>query len=788
MPTNLFENIPLEMREYKSWCVWKKVIKNNGEVTKVPFQANGEHAKSNDPNTWMTFEQVLACAPMYDGIGFILSKNDPYTLIDLDDKYGTNTQETNDRHLKIFNEFDSYSERSPSRTGCHIIVKGSVPKGCNRASIEIYSDGRFMTMTGDTWAIRPIVERNDLLNQLHQQITADAKVYDDSIILDKPQTLSDEEVIQQATNAVNGYKFSKLYAGEWQEFYPIQVANNQGPSEADLALVNMFGFYTQNREQVERLFKSSALGKRDKAKRADYINWMINKSFDNQLPLIDFEGYKEVLNQKLANDAQSASVVQLVEPAVHNSQVAGSNPAASTTHQTSAITFPPGLVGRIAQYSYDCSPTPVIEIALCSALALMAGICGRSHTVSNTGLNLYLCMLSPSGTGKESGGKSVTTLMSAVKRMVPNANFIGPGEIVSGPALYKTMASNPCYLSILGEFGLTLQEMSSKNASSAQISLRKMLLQLFNKSGPNDVLHPIVYSDKANNTAAVNSPCLSLLCDSAPEIFYNNLDESMIVGGLIPRFVFFEYNEFDTPYNHNHHKVEPPNDLLTDLIALSLQALSTFNIEFKNDLKPVRGTIGVPIDDDAYKLLEDFRQHVNFMMGNKELTRNLWNRAHVNAWKIAALIAIGENLLFPQIKSHNILWACKLVELSCTNLSKKFASGEVGRNSNEIKQEIQIARIIKEYLTVPFAKVKKYYIKSEKMHFDKIIPVSYVSQRLGVMPIFQDDKLGKTGAIKRVIKTMIDEDKLREVNKDQLDKKYGTKQQCFTVHDLDLRD
>src|SRR6267142_7155865 len=104
MKNNNYQNIPLEMREYKSWCVWKKVTKSNGEITKIPFQANGEPAKSNDPNTWMTWDQALACAPIYDGIGFILSKNDPYALIDLDDKYGINTQEMNDRQLKIFNE------------------------------------------------------------------------------------------------------------------------------------------------------------------------------------------------------------------------------------------------------------------------------------------------------------------------------------------------------------------------------------------------------------------------------------------------------------------------------------------------------------------------------------------------------------------------------------------------------------------------------------------------------------------------------------------------------------
>jgi hypothetical protein len=54
--------------------------------------------------------------------------------------------------------------------------------------------------------------------------------------------------------------------------------------------------------QIARIFRASKLGKRDKAKRQDYVNGMINRSFDRMLPPIDFDGMKNALEDKLAKD------------------------------------------------------------------------------------------------------------------------------------------------------------------------------------------------------------------------------------------------------------------------------------------------------------------------------------------------------------------------------------------------------------------------------------------------------------------------------------------------------
>jgi len=395
-------------------------------------------------------------------------------------------------------------------------------------------------------------------------------------------------------------------------------------------------------------------------------------------------------------------------------------------------------------------------------------------------------MVAPSGTGKEAGGKAVTTLLSHVKRFVPNANFMGPSEIASGPALHKALAANPCFVSVFGEFGLTLQEMSSDDASSAQISFRKQLLNVFNKSGKNDELQPIVYSDKRNDTLPVESPALTLLCESSPEVFYDNLDEGMINGGLIPRFVLFEYNEFDAPYNPNHHLVDPSKHLIDKLNALALNTIRLSTTEFKvEELKAARKVVNIDITPDAMSMIEQFRLHTKEKRGVKEFTRNIWNRAHVTAWKIAGLCAIGENYLNPIIQVHNVLWACGIVDKSCSILVSKLESGHVGKNSTENKQELHIKRVIKEYLTKPFKAIAA-YSNNERLHQAKIIPHSYISKRLGTIPVFMGDRLGKTNAIKRVISNMVAEDVIREVSRETMKNTYQTIQVSYVLQDLSI--
>ena len=95
------------------------------------------------------------------------------------------------------------------------------------------------------------------------------------------------------------------------------------------------------------------------------------------------------------------------------------------------------------------------EIGLAGALGLVAGIVGRAYNISGTGLNQYVLLLAPTGTGKEAIASGIDKLMAQVIRTVPAASdFIGPGEIASAQAIIKYMSKGPTsFVSLVGEFG-----------------------------------------------------------------------------------------------------------------------------------------------------------------------------------------------------------------------------------------------------------------------------------------------------------------------------------------------
>ena len=77
--------------------------------------------------------------------------------------------------------------------------------------------------------------------------------------------LKDEEIVERAEQAANSTKFKTLfYQGDTSDY-------SHDASRADQALLSIFAFYTQDPNQLDRLFRGSALFRPEKwGKRADY--------------------------------------------------------------------------------------------------------------------------------------------------------------------------------------------------------------------------------------------------------------------------------------------------------------------------------------------------------------------------------------------------------------------------------------------------------------------------------------------------------------------------------------
>ena len=773
-----FENIPLEMRVFNQWIVWRYEDVDGKKPTKVPYNPNnGRMADVTNSDTWSSYDNALhtlTSGNWYSGLGFVLTESDPYTFIDLDDPYelkpdgsykNQSPEAVRDTQLKIYNEFDSYAERSPSGKGLHLICKGRVESGRKRNAVEVYSNVRFMTMTGNIYRNKPITEHHDMLQGLWAQMSKGNTNVQHYMGLDEP-TETDQEVIDTATKAANGDKFSALYAGNWQDLY-------QSQSDADMALVDIIAFYSKNKQQIARIFLASGLGQRDKAKRVDYMGYMLNKCFDNMLPPVDLEGLRDQVNEAIAKaqankqPAPSQSVTPMEQPVTFDMH-----------HIPETYSLPPGLLGEIAQFIYAQAPSPVPEIALAGAIGLMSGIVGRSYNVSATGLNQYVLLLAPTGTGKEAIASGIDKLLNAVIRTVPTAGeFVGPAEIASPQALNKYLSNTAkSFVSLVGEFGIALQQMGSINAPPHLVGLRRMMLDLYNKSGEGKMMRASVYSDKDKNTQIVQSPSFTLLGESTPEKFYEALHDGMISEGLLPRFTTIEYKGIVPKFNETHHLAQPSFELIDRLSTLCAHS-QMLNSQHK--------AIHVQQDEATKGLLTQFREHCRLKVNSTtaEVKKHLWTRSHMKALKLAAIIAVGCNPYDPVITTDIANWAITLVMADTQNLLQRFDSGEVGVDNDETKQLHTAAKVIKDFVTLPWSDVMKYTGEGmAHLHGARIIPYSYLQRRLASVSVFKKDRQGASQSLKRALKTLTERGDLQEVSRATMSKDYNTTALCYAIH------
>jgi hypothetical protein len=801
-----FDRIPAELKFLPQWVVWK--LENHGgpKPTKVPYAAKwGTHASVTKPSTWGTFDDAVAAVQSgkYSGLGFVLTYDDPYTFVDLDDAKGDEAIFA--RQQKVFSELPSYAERSPSGTGLHIICKGRVgPPGRKRAQIEVYSGERFMTMTGDVYREAPIVECQEKLQLLWQQMGGPAQIH--IYGGDSEQKEDDETIINRAISALNGDKFKGLLEGRWEEYYSSQ-------SEADFALIDIIAFYTQNRDQITRIFRQSGLGARDKAKRNDYVVAMINRAFDRQLPEVDVEALKIQFEQMLTDETRAADQFELpgfvsingevVYPPSEGGNGAAEGPAApayaplgrdavqaeqdvpqsgQAVNASSSVIFPPGLVGEVANFIYSAAPRPVREIALVGAIGLVAGIVGRAYNVSGAGLNQYCLAIAATGAGKEAINQGAMRLMTAVRgdgtAGAPSAmDFVGPGDVRSDAALIKWLAKHPCIFSIQGEWGMRLKQMSAPNANSNEIGVKRVLMDLYNKSGHGNVLNPLAYSDKDKNTPSIGSPSYTLIGESTPERFYEALDEGMIADGLLPRFLTIEYKG-NRPDLSNTHATAYPSFALIDMcrtIVVHVQQVMAAN-----------NVVNVEMDDQATQLMKSFDRYCDGQINSKEareVTRQMWNRAHMKALKLAALVAVGVYPYKPVIDREAAQWATDLVVRDVLNIVDRFERGEIGTGAlgaNERKQIDDMVRVISSWLKADGTECAKYGMPGN-MHAAGVILGSALTKKLFQMASYRNDRLGATNAVKRTLQHLLDGDELRELPKGQMTNMFGTTARGFVV-------
>lgn len=737
-----------ELKQHKNWVVYRK-------ADKIPLNPyTGACASTDNPNDWGTFNDAIACCTSENniGIGFVLQQHLGYAVIDLDDPTKPELKLTPEEidfahnlHQQIFKAFDSYSERSPSGKGLHIWCKGAIPTGKKNTKrcVEVYSQGRYMTVTG--WAHHPVPmrEANGLLNKLWEDMGGKQPVPTQAVS-DGPQIMDDFTLCNKAAQGDNGngQLFVDLYQGNWTPHYSSQ-------SEADISLVNIIAFYTDSKEQTARIFRASALGQRKKAQRDEYLfheTWgIVTKAFDRKGPMIaDIE----------------KCVVASIEAEQANVESGEEETAIVEAPKPVDWLAPDGLMGKIANFVYDNAVNPMPEVAVAASIAYMAGIAGRSWNYSRTGLNQYVVLLAETGQGKESAAQGIDRINHAVFNTMPAlVQFMGASDIKSPEGLMKQLSETPCFLTHKGEFGMWLQKLTGKYARQNEVSLRGMLLDLYSKSGYTQTLRGALYSDRQKNIPTINSPAFSLFGDSTQQEFYKALDEENISEGLISRFTIIQADADKRPaFNAKHGKAFLDPEMIKQIQRMGENALQIIN----NKLAPIN--VGETADAKAYQ--EKYREWaIDKMWADRETPiGKIWNRAHLRLLRTAALIAVGRNPDMPVVTLADLQWAEPIINHSVEQLAHKFALGEVGVQFNPyLEQRILINRTISKYLKEGWKDIYfRSYNITKDMYAQRVVTERYFRLVCGRHAAFRNDR-DPIMAMKKVLQSYCDDGNLSKV-------------------------
>lgn len=239
--------------------MWKREPDKDGKMTKVPYHPGGYKAASTRPEDWSTFEACIAALSAFDGVGFVFERGVVGVDLDhcIDDRGGVAPWAR-----EILERFQSYTERSPSGDGLHIIFESDADfNGKNmkfgderRYGIECYMKKRFFTVTGEVFEGRSELRDCDVIEWFNETFPEDEPR--PIVAATTNAYLPDDETIKRVMfSSKHGGKIRELYEeGRWREH------KYESQSQADLALVGYLMFFCGNNQSAaDRLFRKSDL-------------------------------------------------------------------------------------------------------------------------------------------------------------------------------------------------------------------------------------------------------------------------------------------------------------------------------------------------------------------------------------------------------------------------------------------------------------------------------------------------------------------------------------------------
>lgn len=271
---DIARDIPREMRDMERWLGWKKVPRAQKDGTtrigKVPVDPMTGRllASWQQPKSWMSFENAVwhLDAGRIEGIGFVFADGCGLVAIDLDKARLPNGCPKPWADEILGKLLPTYVEYSPSLSGYHIIVAGSLPQVTKvkkalgtGEGVEIFASSGFVTITGKPFqGYTKIQSQQDGLDWLMKKyFDGPAKLGRQTQPLSAGhlnQSETDARILEKVLRSKVAARFAALY--QRGDLTPYKGDH----SAADMALCCLLAYWCDgDAVQMDRLFRTSAL-------------------------------------------------------------------------------------------------------------------------------------------------------------------------------------------------------------------------------------------------------------------------------------------------------------------------------------------------------------------------------------------------------------------------------------------------------------------------------------------------------------------------------------------------
>jgi len=683
--------IPQELAQLKRWFLC--------HPNKTPTLSHGWQ----NPENLVTYN-ALSVESIQNGYlpAFVFLEQDGYLFVDFDKTASLQKgSEVYNFHISCLRNTRTYAEYSTSGTGFHLIYKH--PRGWAKdrknktaaLNLECYSHDRYGIITGNRANNNPIVQCEEEVQILEEAAASrENGVVPGAEFTTLQATEADSVIAQKMWQNDND---NMLH--DFQELYTTGRIHTEAfdTSEFELAFCSRAAQYTADPEQIERLWLSHPVSRRD---------WMSPRN-PNRHKTLQREDYRQrTIRKALASPKSLAYVTHMkasLPPPAFAPLPVTPEGAQMLNEETSRYEPAVGIMQRLTAYYEDAALHCMPQAQLYFALIVMARFVNGTYEIpapwrfgsDKSPLGLYCILIAPTGSGKSFPLSLLHRLdaeLAKIELDLPLATRMKKLELEEQQLpypfskvakLWNLHARPPSEKGMLraasagkgratyeiGEFSNFYRWLTEERRGGVQEGVKAAILSGYDGIGS----HQKTYAKEEDDLDSLPETFMNIFGETTAQL-YGDLEESDVTSGLLNRFLILDYDGDIPAPNFNTGSMVKLKALVESMEPLLLCA---------TDVALTGSKIAVQIAESTVALFHEKYKEVVMAANSDETASDISTALHLRdfrkAQRLAVMAAVSRNPTQPIVEDTDFLWGLGISSHASEHLADKFKKHETGR-------------------------------------------------------------------------------------------------------------